>query len=162
MINSFNFFKIKIIVFYILFDENMVKQKFLELKVDTSGQKLVDISNRIENFVKDSKIINGILNLSILHTSASLIIQENASKEVLIDLENFFNNLVPMNEKLYLHTLEGKDDMPAHIKTVLTNTNLSLSIIENTLRIGKWQGIYLFEHRIQRHVRSVFCHIIGE
>ena len=162
MINSFNFFRIQIIVFYILFDENMVKQKFLELKVDTSGQKLVDISNRIENFVKDSKIINGIINLSILHTSASLIIQENASKDVLIDLENFFNNLVPMNEKLYLHTLEGKDDMPAHIKTVLTNTNLSLSIIEKTLRVGKWQGIYLFEHRIQRHLRSVFCHIIGE
>ena len=139
-----------------------MKQKFLELKVDTSEQKLIDISNNIENFVKDSKIINGIMNLSILHTSASLIIQENASKDVLIDLENFFNNLVPMNEKLYLHTLEGKDDMPAHIKTVLTNTNLSLSVIEKTLRMGKWQGIYLFEHRIQRHVRSVFCHIIGE
>ena len=140
----------------------MMKQKFLELKVDTSGQKLVDISNKIENFVKDSKIINGIMNLSILHTSASLIIQENASKDVLIDLENFFNNLVPMNEKLYLHTLEGKDDMPAHIKTALTNTNLSLSVTENTLRMGKWQGIYLFEHRIQRHLRSLFCHIIGE
>ena len=140
----------------------MMKQKFLELKVDTSEQKLVDISNKIENFVKDSKIINGIINLSILHTSASLIIQENASKDVLIDLENFFNNLVPMNEKLYLHTLEGKDDMPAHIKSVLTNTNLCLSVIENTLRMGTWQGIYLFEHRIQRHVRSVFCHIIGE
>ena len=139
-----------------------MKQKFLELKVDTSGQKLVDISNKIENFVKDSKIINGILNLSILHTSASLIIQENASKDVLIDLENFFNSLVPMNDKLYLHALEGKDDMPAHIKTVLTNTNLSLSVIENTLMMGTWQGIYLFEHRIQRHVRSVFCHIIGE
>ena len=139
-----------------------MKQKFLELKVDTSGQKLIDISNNIENLVKDSKIINGIINLSILHTSASLIIQENASKDVLIDLENFFNNLVPMNEKLYLHTLEGKDDMPAHIKSVLTNTNLCLSVIENTLRIGTWQGIYLFEHRIQRHLRSVFCHIIGE
>ena len=139
-----------------------MKQKFTELKVDTSGQKLVDISNRIDTFVKDSKIINGIINLSILHTSASLIIQENASKDVLIDLENFFNNLVPMNEKLYVHTLEGKDDMPAHIKTVLTNTNLSLSVVENTLRMGTWQGIYLFEHRIQRHVRSVFCHIIGE
>ena len=162
MINSFNIFRIQIIVFYILFDENMMKQKFLELKVDTSGQKLVDISNRIENFVKDSKIINGLLNLSILHTSASLIIQENASKEVLIDLENFFNNLVPMNENLYFHTLEGKDDMPAHIKTVLTNTNLSLSVIENTLKMGTWQGIYLFEHRIERHVRSVFCHILGE
>ena len=162
MINSFSFFKIQVFFLYKLFHEKMMKQKFLELKVDTSGKKLVDISNRIENFVKDSKIINGIMNLSILHTSASLIIQENASKDVLIDLGNFFNNLVPMNEKLYLHTLEGKDDMPAHIKTALTNTNLSLSVTENTLRLGTWQGIYLFEHRIQRHVRSVFCHIIGE
>ncbi len=139
-----------------------MKQKFTELKVDTSGQKFVNISNRIDNFVKESKIINGIINLSILHTSASLIIQENASREVLIDLENFFNNLVPMDQNLYSHTFEGKDDMPAHIKTVLTNTNLSLSIIDNTLKIGTWQGIYLFEHRIERHVRSVFCHIIGE
>ena len=139
-----------------------MKQKFTELKVDTSGQKFVNISNRIDNFVKESKIINGIINLSILHTSASLIIQENASREVLTDLENFFNNLVPMDQNLYSHTFEGKDDMPAHIKTVLTNTNLSLSIIENTLKIGTWQGIYLFEHRIERHVRSVFCHIIGE
>tara|TARA_B100001057_G_C22625767_1_gene862406 strand:- start:345 stop:764 length:420 start_codon:yes stop_codon:yes gene_type:complete len=139
-----------------------MKQKFTELKVDTNGQKLLDISNRIDNFVKDSKIINGIINLSILHTSASLIIQENASKEVLIDLENFFNNLVPMNQNLYTHTFEGKDDMPAHIKTVLTNTNLSVSIIENKLKMGTWQGIYLFEHRLERHMRSVFCHIIGE
>ena len=139
-----------------------MKQKFTELKVDTSGQKFLDISNRIDNFVKDSKIINGIINLSILHTSASLIIQENASREVLTDLENFFNYLVPMDQNLYSHTFEGKDDMPAHIKTVLTNTNLSLSIIDNTLKIGTWQGIYLFEHRIERHVRSVFCHIIGE
>ena len=139
-----------------------MKQKFTELKVDTSGQKFLDITKRIDNFVKDSKIINGIINLSILHTSASLIIQENASREVLTDLENFFNNLVPMDQNLYSHTFEGKDDMPAHIKTVLTNTNLSLSVIENTLKIGTWQGIYLFEHRIERHVRSVFCHIIGE
>ena len=140
----------------------MIIQKFKELKVDTNQQKLVDISKRIDNFVKDSKIINGIINISILHTSASLIIQENASKDVLIDLENFFNKLVPMNENLYSHILEGKDDMPAHIKTVLTNTNLTLSIINNYLKIGTWQGIYLFEHRIEKHLRSVFCHIIGE
>ena len=140
----------------------MVIQKFKELKVETNRQKLVDISKRIDNFVKDSKIINGIINISILHTSASLIIQENASKDVLIDLENFFSKLVPMNENLYSHILEGKDDMPAHIKTVLTNTNLTLSIINNYLKIGTWQGIYLFEHRIERHLRSVFCHIIGE
>ena len=137
-------------------------QKFLEINIDTEGQRLINISKKIDNFVEKSKITYGILNLSILHTSASLIIQENASKDVLIDLENFFNKLVPMNDSLYLHTLEGKDDMPAHIKSSLTNTNLSLSIIENTLKLGKWQGIYLFEHRIEKHLRSIFCHIIGE
>ena len=137
-------------------------QKFLEINVDTEGQRLINISKKIDDFVEKSKITYGILNLSILHTSASLIIQENASKDVLIDLENFFNKLVPMNDSFYLHTLEGKDDMPAHIKTSLTNTNLSLSIIENTLKLGTWQGIYLFEHRIEKHLRSIFCHIIGE
>ena len=137
-------------------------QKFFEIKIETSGQNLINISMEIEKFVKNSGIINGIINLSILHTSASLIIQENASKDVLVDLENFFNKLVPMNENLYLHKLEGKDDMPAHIKTALTNTHLSLSIIGSTLKFGTWQGIYLFEHRIERHLRSVFCHIIGE
>ena len=137
-------------------------QKFLEIKIETNGQNLINISQEIEKFVENSGIKCGILNLSILHTSASLIIQENVSKDVLIDLENFFNKLVPMNENLYSHILEGKDDMPAHIKTALTNTNLTLSIIENNLKIGIWQGIYLFEHRIEKHVRSIFCHIIGE
>ena len=137
-------------------------QKFLEIKIETNGQNLINVSQEIEKFVENSGIKCGILNLSILHTSASLIIQENVSKDVLIDLENFFNKLVPMNENLYSHILEGKDDMPAHIKTALTNTNLTLSIIENNLKIGIWQGIYLFEHRIEKHVRSIFCHMIGE
>ena len=137
-------------------------QKFLEIKIETNGQNLINISQEIEKFVENSGIKCGILNLSILHTSASLIIQENVSKDVLIDLENFFNKLVPMNENLYSHILEGKDDMPAHIKTALTNTNLTLSIIENNLKIGIWQGIYLFEHRIEKHVRSILCHMIGE
>ena len=137
-------------------------QKFLEIKIETNGQNLINISQEIEKFVENSGIKCGILNISILHTSASLIIQENVSKDVLIDLENFFNKLVPMNENLYSHILEGKDDMPAHIKTALTNTNLTLSIIENNLKIGIWQGIYLFEHRIEKHVRSIFCHMIGE
>ncbi len=137
-------------------------QKFLEIKIETNGQNLINISQEIEKFVENSGIKFGILNLSILHTSASLIIQENVSKDVLIDLENFFNKLVPMNKNLYSHILEGRDDMPAHIKTALTNTNLTLSIIENNLKIGIWQGIYLFEHRIEKHVRSIFCHMIGE
>ena len=136
-------------------------QKFREIQVDTSRQKLIDISKQIEFFIKDTKVVNGILNLSILHTSASLIIQENASQEVLVDLENFFNKLAPMNESLYHHKLEGIDDMPAHIKTTLTNTHLTLSIVENSLKLGRWQGIYLFEHRLQRHLRTIFCHIIG-
>ena len=140
----------------------MMKQKFLELKVDTSGQKLVDISNRIENFVKDSKIINGLLNLSILHTSASLIIQENASKEVLIDLENFFNNLVPMNENLYFHTLEGKDDMPAHIRGSLTGNSLSIPVQGKRVLLGRWQGIYISEHRRRPHRRQLVLHLGGQ
>ena len=120
-------------------------QKFLEIKIETNGQNLINISQEIEKFVENSGIKFGILNLSILHTSASLIIQENVSKDVLIDLENFFNKLVPMNENLYSHTLEGKDDMPAHIKSALTNTNLTLSIIENNLKIGIWQA-YIYSN----------------
>ena len=122
-------------------------QKFLEIKIETNGQNLINISQEIEKFVENSKIIKcGILDLSILHTSASLIIQENVSKDVLIDLENFFNKLVPMNENLYSHILEGKDDMPAHIKTALTNTNLTLSIIENNLKIGIWLEAYIYSN----------------
>lgn len=137
-------------------------QKYVEFKVKTKGQGLTNITSIVYDFVRDSNIIYGILNLSILHTSASLIIQENASKDVLVDLENFFNSLVPMNEDLYSHRLEGQDDMPAHIKTTLTNTHLSLSIIENKIKMGVWQGIYLFEHRIERQNRTIFCHIIGK
>ena len=137
-------------------------QKFFTLELKTNGQKLYEFTQNTIDWINKYNFKNGIINLSIQHTSASLIIQENASKDVLIDLEIFFNKLVPMNDSLYLHTLEGKDDMPAHIKSSLTNTNLSLSIIENTLKLGKWQGIYLFEHRIEKHLRSIFCHIIGE
>ena len=140
----------------------MIIQKFKELKVDTNRQKLLDISKRIDNFVKDSKIINGIINISILHTSASLIIQENASKDVLIDLENFFNKLVPMNENLYSHILEGKDDMPAHIKSSLTNNQISLSVENGELLLGTWQGIYLFEHRLNPQTRIIIHHFLGE
>ena len=140
----------------------MIIQKFKELKVDTNRQKLVDISKIIDNFVKDSKIINGIINISILHTSASLIIQENASKDVLIDLENFFNKLVPMNENLYSHILEGKDDMPAHIKSALTNNQISLSLKNKKLVLGVWQGLYLFEHKLGSGKRIINHHFIGE
>ena len=137
-------------------------QKFLEIKIETNGQNLINISQEIEKFVENSGIKFGILNLSILHTSASLIIQENVSKDVLIDLENFFNKLVPMNENLYSHILEGKDDMPAHIKSALTNNQITLSIKNKELLLGTWQGLYLFDHRLESQKRSIMHHFLGE
>ena len=132
------------------------------LEITTNGQRLLEITNRIADFVHRSKINTGIINLSILHTSASLLVQENADPDVLKDLLSYFDKLVPMNPKLYVHGIEGKDDMPAHIKTALTQTHLTLSIQENSLALGTWQGIYLFEHRLQSHHRKVLMHILGE
>ena len=102
-----------------------------------------------------------LLNISIQHTSASLIIQENADPDVQTDLINYFDKLVPMDDKLYIHTTEGKDDMPAHIKSALTNNQISLSIKESKLLLGTWQGIYLFEHRINQQDRIVILHYLG-
>jgi secondary thiamine-phosphate synthase enzyme len=140
----------------------MLIQYFEELSIKTNSSKLIKITEKVSNFVNQSKILNGILNISILHTSASLIIQENADDDVQRDILNFYNKLVPMDEKLYIHNTEGKDDMPAHIKSSLTNSNLTLSIKNNKLILGTWQGIYLFEHRIEQQIRKVFLHIIGE
>ncbi len=132
------------------------------LDIQTNGQRLIEITNKISDFVHQSEINTGIINLSILHTSASLLVQENADPDVLKDLLSYFDKLVPMNPKLYVHGIEGKDDMPAHIKTALTQTHLTLSIQENSLALGTWQGIYLFEHRLQSHHRKVLMHILGE
>ena len=140
----------------------MLIQYFEELSIKTNSSKLIKITEKVSNFVNQSKILNGILNISILHTSASLIIQENADDDVQKDILNFYDKLVPMDEKLYIHNTEGKDDMPAHIKSTLTNSNLTLSIKNNKLILGTWQGIYLFEHRIEQQTRKVFLHIIGE
>ena len=139
-----------------------MRQEFFELQVKTNGQKLYEFTDKTINWVKEKKFINGILNLSILHTSASLIVQENADPDVQADLINYFDKLVPMNDKLYIHSAEGKDDMPAHIKSTLTNNQISLSIKKNELILGTWQGLYLFEHRIQSHKRKIFHHFIGE
>jgi secondary thiamine-phosphate synthase enzyme len=139
----------------------MFIQSFEELSIKTNGIQLIKITEKIFNFVHRSKISNGILNISILHTSASLIIQENADDNVQKDILNFYDKLVPMDENLYIHNAEGKDDMPAHIKSTLTNSNLTLSIKNNKLVLGTWQGIYLFEHRIERQIRKVFLHIVG-
>ena len=137
-------------------------QHIFEIKVNTTGRRLINLTTQIENFVDASEIKLGLLNVSILHTSASLIVQENASEDVLGDLLNFYDKLVPMGKTLYDHSLEGEDDMPAHIKTSLTNTNLTFSVIDGRIKLGVWQGIFLFEHRVKDHLRDVFCHIMGQ
>tara|TARA_A100001011_G_scaffold361326_1_gene409348 strand:+ start:71 stop:490 length:420 start_codon:yes stop_codon:yes gene_type:complete len=138
-----------------------VIQKFFNLIVNTSGQRLYDITDKTIKWIEKNNFTNGMLNMSIQHTSASLIVQENADPDVQKDLINYFDKLVPMNEKLYIHSSEGKDDMPAHIKSALTNNQISLSIKESKLILGTWQGIYLFEHRLNRHKRTIVHHYIG-
>ena len=139
-----------------------MRQKFFNLVVNTSGQRLYEITNQTIEWIKKSNFTNGMLNLSIQHTSASLIVQENADPDVQKDLINYFDKLVPMDDQLYIHSSEGKDDMPAHIKSALTNNQISLSIKESKLILGTWQGIYLFEHRLDSHKRTIVHHYIGD
>ena len=139
-----------------------MKQEFYNLKINTTGQRLYDFTNESTDWIEKNKLNNGILNLSIQHTSASLIVQENADPDVQTDLINYFDKLVPMNNKLYIHTTEGKDDMPAHIKSALTNNQISLSVKNKELLLGTWQGIYLFEHRLNSQQRTIIHHFIGE
>ena len=140
----------------------MMRQIFHEVIVKTNGPGLYDFSKQGQDFVNKNKLFNGILNLNILHTSASLTIQENADPDVLYDLNNFFKKLVPMDDKIYKHSTEGKDDMPAHIKSTLTNSHLTLSVKENKIILGTWQGLYLFEHRLEKHTRKISHHFIGK
>ena len=139
-----------------------MKQEFFELKINTDGQKLYDFTEQTISWIKKNKFQNGILNLNIQHTSASLIVQENADPDVQTDLINYFDKLAPMDNKLYVHTTEGKDDMPAHIKSALTNNQISLSIKDSELLLGTWQGLYLFEHRLEPQNRTIIHHFIGE
>ena len=137
-------------------------QEFFKLEIKTNGLRLYEFTNEIISWIKSNKFKNGLLNISIQHTSASLIVQENADPDVQTDLINYFDKLVPMNSDLYIHTAEGKDDMPAHIKSVLTNNQISLSVKESNLLLGTWQGIYLFEHRIKKQNRTVILHYLGD
>jgi secondary thiamine-phosphate synthase enzyme len=139
-----------------------MRQEFFNLEIKTNGQKLYEFTDKTDNWIKESNFNNGIINLSIQHTSASLIVQENADPDVKTDLINYFDKLVPMNNNLYIHTTEGKDDMPAHIKSALTNNQISLSIKNSFLLLGMWQGIYLFEHRIDSQNRRIIHHFIGD
>ena len=138
-----------------------MKQKFYNLKINTNGQKLYDFTEKTCLWLKENNFNEGILNLSIMHTSASIIIQENADPDVQNDLINYFDKLVPMDNKLYTHTTEGKDDMPAHIKSALTNNQITLSIKDKRLLLGTWQGLYLFEHRLEKQTRSIVHHFVG-
>jgi len=139
-----------------------MRQIFHEIIINTEGSGLYDFTNQVHDFIKNNKLINGILNINILHTSASLTIQENADPDVLYDLNNFFKKLVPMDNNLYKHTTEGKDDMPAHIKSTLTNSHLTLSVKDNKIILGTWQGLYLFEHRLESQTRKISHHFIGK
>ena len=139
-----------------------MRQEFFTLELITNGQKLYEFTENTLNWINGLNLKNGVLNLSILHTSASLIVQENADPDVKTDLISYFNKLAPMNEKLYIHKSEGKDDMPAHIKSALTNNQITLSIKDKKLLLGTWQGLYLFEHRIEQHNRKIIHHFVGD
>ena len=137
-----------------------MKQYTNKIEILSSGIKIQNITKLVEKKVHQPKIKNGLLNLSILNTTASIIVQENADPDVMRDIEVFFKNLVPMNGN-YNHSMEGRDDMPAHIKSVLTNSNITLSVIDGVIQLGVWQGIYLFEHREVKKKRIIFLHIMG-
>jgi len=139
-----------------------MQQAFHEIKINTKGQGLYDFTKKTISWLSSQKISNGMLNINILHTSASLVIQENADPDVLYDLKHFFDKLAPMDNKLYKHTTEGKDDMPAHIKSTLTNNQLTLSFKDRKLLLGTWQGLYLFEHRLEKYTRTLTHHLIGD
>ncbi|MBD1168713.1 YjbQ family protein [Pelagibacterales bacterium SAG-MED06] len=139
-----------------------MKQEFFNLKINTAGQRLYEFTDQTIQWINKNNFKSGMLNLSIQHTSASLIVQENADPDVQTDLINYFDKLVPMDNKLYVHTTEGKDDMPAHIKSALTNNQISLSIKDSELLLGTWQGLYLFEHRLEQQNRIIIHHFIGD
>lgn len=139
-----------------------MKQEFHEITVQTQGKGLYAFTSTVAHWLKQSGIQNGLLTLFIRHTSASLVIQENADPDVRTDLENFFSRLVPEGDPLYDHTLEGPDDMPAHVRTALTQTQLSVPVREGSMLLGTWQGLYVFEHRHARQRRQIVLHLLGE
>ncbi len=140
----------------------MIRQVFHELAVSTRGRGLQEITPAVLRWLDGAKAVNGLLTLHLRHTSASLLIQENADPDVRRDLDAFFERLVPDGDPLYIHTMEGDDDMPAHVRTALTAVNLSLPVREGRPQLGTWQGIYVWEHRTLPHTRRVSLHYLGE
>ncbi len=133
-----------------------------ELIVSASGRKLYDITPQVKTWVQQSGLQTGLLTLYIKHTSASLLINENYDSDVLVDLEAFFNRLVPDGDPLFIHTIEGPDDMPAHVRTALTQTSLSIPVVDGQAVLGQWQGVFMYEHRHMSARRKVLMHLIGE
>ena len=140
----------------------MIRQSSHELAVKTRGRGFYEFTDEVTAWVRQNGFQAGVVTLHLRHTSASLLIQENADPEVRRDLERFFARLVPDGDALFQHTAEGDDDMPAHVRTALTAVNLSIPVAAGRLALGTWQGIYLWEHRRQPHHRRVACHFIGE
>ncbi|HMJ66715.1 MAG TPA: secondary thiamine-phosphate synthase enzyme YjbQ [Candidatus Binatia bacterium] len=140
----------------------MLRQSVHELEIATRGRGFYEFTNHVERFVADGGFKTGLATIHLQHTSASLLIQENADPDVRHDFEKFFARLVPDGDPLFIHTAEGDDDMPAHIRTALTTVNLSIPIAHGRLTLGTWQGIYVWEHRESAHSRKVTVHLLGE
>jgi len=139
-----------------------MRQLTHQISLRTNGRRLYDITPQVLDWANGSGIATGLLTLYIQHTSASLLINENYDPEVLVDMEQFFARLVPDGDPLFIHTAEGPDDMPAHVRTALTQTSLSIPFLNNRVALGQWQGIFLYEHRLASHTRKVLLHLIGE
>ncbi len=139
-----------------------MRQSGTEISVETRGKGFYEITSSVAAWVSEQGFETGLLTVFVRHTSASLTIQENADPDVVRDLEAFFSRLVPENDPLYRHTIEGPDDMPAHVRAALTMTQLSIPIVRGTPALGTWQGIYVFEHRRSPHRRRVALHVVGE
>ncbi len=140
----------------------MFRQSFHELAIATRGRGLYEFTDEVEKWIQQNKFRDGLLTLHLQHTSASLLIQENASPDVQSDFERFFERLVPDGDPIFEHTMEGDDDMPAHVRTALTTVNLSIPVRNGEMTLGTWQGIFLWEHRTHGHSRRVILHFIGE
>jgi secondary thiamine-phosphate synthase enzyme len=140
----------------------MLRQTLHEFRIPTRGRGLYEFTPEVAAWVANSGIKNGLATLLLRHTSASLLIQENADPDVRRDLQAFFKRLVPDGDPLFIHTAEGEDDMSAHVRTALTAVNLSIPVQQGTLALGTWQGIYLWEHRCSPHSRKIMAHLVGE
>ena len=139
-----------------------MQQLSQKINVKTNGRRLYDITPQVMTWAKNSDLKTGLLTLYVQHTSASILINENYDSDVLVDMESFFARLVPDGDRLFIHTSEGPDDMPAHIRSALTQTSISIPFLEGKVALGTWQGIFLYEHRLAAHSRNILLHLIAE